>query len=57
MVSYCYTYKSNCPNVGERTCSDQKETNPIDVINTVFVDLCLEVNYSHDKTYELHKIS
>ena len=55
MVGYCYTYKSNCPNAAERTCSDQKETNPIDIINTVLVDLCLEVNYSRHKTYKLQR--
>ena len=53
MVGYCYTYKSNCPNVGERTCSHQKETNTIDVVDTILVDLCLEVYYSHDNTYKL----
>lgn len=55
MVDYCYTYKSNCPNVGERTRSDQEEENPVDVVNTALVDLCLKVNYSHDKTYKLKR--
>lgn len=53
MVGNCYTYKCNCSNVGERGGSDQKETSPIDVINTVLVDARLEVNYSRYKTYKL----
>ena len=47
------TYESDCRNVWEGDRSHKEEKGPINILNTVLVNRCLEENNPSNKTYEL----
>ena len=51
------TYESNCCDIGERCGRHNEEKYSVNVLNTVLVNLRLEVDYSGYKTYKLNRIT
>lgn len=49
------TYESDCRNVWEGDRSHKEEKGPINILNTVLVNRCLEENNPSNKTYELKR--